>query len=367
LILALISRFIKKQKIGIGPEPLINNIGHKKALSFYGINAETFVNHLYYITDDFDIVIARKWSYLFFLRLLFSYKAIFIYFNGGLLSFAPFNNLIKLIEPLFYKSANIKVIVMPYGGDVQNFNYYNDVVYKDAYNTDYPRYVRIGVRNREKNVKRWIKYGDWIVAGCDWVNYLPYWDTLMLAHFMPDNKKWYPKDENPLVIEKFNKMRPLRILHAPNHKAMKGTYFIEKIIKQLEAEKYPVEYHRIQKIPNNELVAMVQNVDIVIDQMVIGWYGMFALEAMSCRKPVMIYINDDLEKLYTMHGLIELNELPFIKIDYNNIKQRIIEIINNPNKLNEAAENSYNYVNKYHSCEYIGLIFKNILDDLGCL
>jgi hypothetical protein len=57
----------------------------------------------------------------------------------------------------------------------------------------------------------------------------------------------------------------------------------------------------------------------------------------------------------------------FLHISYNNLKHEIINILNNPAKLYEIGERSYNYVNKYHSFEYIGGVFKNILDKLGCL
>jgi hypothetical protein len=356
-----------RKKIGLGPEPLINNIHHKKALTLYGIYAETFVNHVYYITNDFDVIIKQIYSYFYFIYWIFSYKAIFIYFNGGLLAFAPWNFLIKPLEPLLYKIAGIKIVVMPYGGDVQNFNIYSDVVYKSAYVSDYPVFIQDNYKKNtvEKNVKRWIKYADWIIAGCDWVNYLPYWNTLTLAHFSVDMHKWFPVNNttSPVI---FDKNRPIKILHAPNHKAIKGTDFIENTINKLKNENYPIEYLRIQKVPNDELVKTVQSADIIIDQMIIGWYGIFALEAAACQKPVLIYISPELERLYVMSGLLEVDELPFIKIDHNNLKKILTNIINNPTIIKESGEKSYKYVNTHHSCEYIGGIFKDILIRLGC-
>ena len=364
--LAIISRFTKKDKVGFGPEPLINNVHHKKALSLYGIKTETFVNHIYWLSDDFDIIIKRSLSYIYFIYCLFSYKAIFFYFNGGLLSFAYPNNIfLKKTEPLLLKVAGIKIIMIPYGGDVQNFNAHNDVVYKYAYITDYPTFVKKQMKYIENRVKLWTKYAHWIIAGCDWVNYLPYWDTLMLAHFSVDNNKWFPIET--IIPDKFDKTRPLRILHAPNHKAIKGTDFIEKTIAELQAENYPIEYSLVQKVPNDKLVSIVQNADIVIDQLIIGWYGIFALEAMSCKKPVFIYINPELERMYIMAGLLELNELPCVKSDHNTLKTNIINMIDNPSQIGEIGTKSYDFVNKHHSLEYVGKVFSDILDKLGCL
>jgi len=88
---------------------------------------------------------------------------------------------------------------------------------------------------------------------------------------------------------------------------------------------------------------------------------------MSCKKPVLIYISPELERLYIMAGLLELNELPCIKTDHNILKNNIINIINNPSQIPEIGQRSLDFVNKHHSCEYIGSIFKGILNKLGCL
>jgi hypothetical protein len=50
-LIALLSRLARRPiDIGLGPEPLINNIYHKKALSVFGYVAETFVDQVFYIT-----------------------------------------------------------------------------------------------------------------------------------------------------------------------------------------------------------------------------------------------------------------------------------------------------------------------------
>ena len=41
--------------VGLGPEPLLNHLSHKKALESCGYRAETFVDSVSYITGEFDI------------------------------------------------------------------------------------------------------------------------------------------------------------------------------------------------------------------------------------------------------------------------------------------------------------------------
>ena len=60
-IIAIVARsFSKAIDVGIGPDPLINNVYHKQALELYGYTAQTFVTHTYFCTDQFDIRIGKN-------------------------------------------------------------------------------------------------------------------------------------------------------------------------------------------------------------------------------------------------------------------------------------------------------------------
>src|SRR5512146_938251 len=93
VILAIISRvWPKKVDIGLGPEPLINNVYHKRALEKFGYKTETFVDHLYFITQEFDWCFASRGRFEtlallavrgVFVFSLFQYRALYVYFNGG--------------------------------------------------------------------------------------------------------------------------------------------------------------------------------------------------------------------------------------------------------------------------------------------
>jgi hypothetical protein len=68
-LIAFCRRFRRKPiDVGLGPEPLINNLYHKKALGHYGYSAETFVADVYFITDKSDVrgdkIFYSKFRYL---------------------------------------------------------------------------------------------------------------------------------------------------------------------------------------------------------------------------------------------------------------------------------------------------------------
>lgn len=356
----IVSRFKKKKfDIGLGPEPMINNVYHKMALQRKGYSCQTFVSAVYFITDQFDVrgdkfrFVHFIYYYLFFLSIM-RYRCIYIYFNGGPLGFTKYWR----IEPLLYKLANVKTVIMPYGGDVQDLTRTSNLCFRNFMAKDYKSH-RLRRQIIDKKIDLWTKHADCVISGCDWVEYMYYWDTLMLAHFSIDTELWKP---DPAI--KSNNST-LRILHAPNHTAIKGTQFFVKAINELKEEGYDIELVFAQKVPNDKIRELMQSVDVVADQLVIGWYAMFALEAMSLEKPVLCYIREDFETLYIQEGLIEPGELPIINTNSLNVKETIRSLVTEKEKLQSIGKRSREYVIKHHSIESIGNVFDKINSDIG--
>ena len=365
VLAAVVSRLAARRGVGLGPEPLINNVHHARALRLQGYAATTFVSHEYYITNRFDLrwLRGRPFNhYALFLKVLFSFEAIYIYFNGGPLGWTR----LKWLEPWLYRLAGVKVVVMPYGGDVQDFGVHDDVVYRAAYLSDYPDFVRRQMASRRRNVGRWIRHANWVISGCDWVHYLPHWHTLMLAHFSIDTEEWKPLDDaGDAAARRITAEKPLRVLHAPNHRSIKGTSIVEDVVRRLRAEGVPVELVIVQKMPNHELKRLVQEIDVVVEQLVIGWYGIFALEAMACAKPVLTYIAPELERLYRLQGLLDRDELPVTKVDHNTLEAALRAMAMGERDLPELGRRARAYVLRRHSLEVVGAVFAGINLQLG--
>lgn len=371
LLTTFFARYSKKNiDIGLGPEPLINNIYHKKALEEYGFSAQTYVDSIYFITDQFDIrtdfwihqkqirklllpIIEFIWS-------VYKYKCVYIYFNGGPLGLGTV--FLWRAEPYLYHLAKTKVVVMPYGGDVQDMTRSPNLLFKDAMSRDYPehrsRRPRIDTR-----IDLWTKLADHIISGCEWVDYMYHWDTLMIAHFSINTESWKPVV--PDAEEVVRSDRKLRILHAPNHKAIKGTQLVIRAIKELQEEGLGLELITLQQVPNDHIHDVIQSVDMIVDQLIIGWYAMFAIEAMACAKPVLCYLRDDLIQLYTVTGLIEPDEIPIINCSPLTIKQTIKNLASNPENLKKIGKKSREYVLKHHSTKAIGDVFASINQSIG--
>lgn len=360
--ISYLAKFSKKKiDIGIGPEPIVSHKYHKKSLNIYGYKAETFVNTTFFITSDFDIIadlllkgVFKKLPYYYlFIISVFRYKGVYFYFNGGPIAFTKY----KKFEPLLYRIARVKIVIFPYGSDVQDMTRSNNLIFKNRMSKDYPnhRYNRKAI---EEQIQRWTMKANHIIGGCEWVDYMFHWDTLMLLHFPIDVSQWTPSTS-------LTNSKTLRILHAPNHKNIKGTQHFQNAVNELKAEGLEIELILIQKVPNTEIRKVINSVDIIADQLIVGWYAMFALEGMASGKPVLCYLRDDLIDLYTEAGLIAQNEIPIINCNFKTVKERIKYYYNHREELEEIGKKSREYVIKHHSIEAVGKVFKKINTALG--
>src|SRR3974377_2091652 len=90
IVAALLSRFASRPfDVGLGPEPLVNNVYHKRALEGFGYRARTFANSIYYVTQEFDrkLILPRSIGYLsgplLFLHAIRSDSCPYFFFPGG--------------------------------------------------------------------------------------------------------------------------------------------------------------------------------------------------------------------------------------------------------------------------------------------
>ena len=84
---------------------------------------------------------------------------------------------------------------------------------------------------------------------------------------------------------------PLVVAHAPSLKLLKGTELIEPLLRRLSDEGV-IEYRQIVGIPHASMPAFYADSDIVLDDFVIGSYGVAACEALSSGRLVISHVDD---------------------------------------------------------------------------
>lgn len=114
------------------------------------------------------------------------------------------------------------------------------------------------------------------------------WVLPKRAEFVPyahiNLNEWMPSQRLPGPV-------PV-VAHAPSQRAAKGTRYVMEAINRLKAEETAFEFLLIENLSNEHARQVYERADLVIDQLLAGWYGGFAVEAMALAKPVICYIRE---------------------------------------------------------------------------
>lgn len=188
-----------------------------------------------------------------------------------------------------------------------------------------------------------------LVPYCKGIEYKP------IYHFMKINDNNINKNNDILLIG-----------HGPStlQKAkIKGSKQIENIINKLKSKYNNVDYIQIIGKKHGEGLKLKKQCHIFIDQLIYnnpyiditkhwdkiipykGGLGKSGLEAMHL-------------KCCTLTGGLKYNTEPYFEsppiiwIDYNNIENELIKLLNNKNKINEIANNQYNWIKNYSTSKF---------------
>lgn len=140
---------------------------------------------------------------------------------------------------------------------------------------------------------------------------------------------------------------PLRIVHAPTNRSMKGTAFILPVIEAVKKVR-DVEFMLIENTRHEEVLRIKQTCDIAIEQ--VGnlggtGYGRNSLETLAMGIPTITEMTPDY--------LAWLPENPFILATRNTLFDVLLKIIDHPELREEFGCKGRSWVQHYHSYESV--------------
>lgn len=149
---------------------------------------------------------------------------------------------------------------------------------------------------------------------------------------------------------------PLRILHAPSHRGVKGTGLILTALNDLKAQGCDFELLLVEGMSNAQAREVYLRADVLVDQLFAGWYGGLAVELMALGKPVVAYIRQkDL-------GFIDSEmreELPIVQATPHSIKDVLRGVLELPRKdLVALGRRSRAFVERWHDPMRIAALIK---------
>lgn len=128
----------------------------------------------------------------------------------------------------------------------------------------------------------------------------------------------------------------LRILHSNFLKAsgrawrgrnIKGSPFVHAAVERLRDEGYPVEYFFVEGVRSRDMRFYQAQADIIVEQLIYGWWGLTFIEAAALGKPVVCYLRPAWKERFLDHW--GYRELPVVEATtltiYDVLKQLVVD------------------------------------------
>lgn len=160
-----------------------------------------------------------------------------------------------------------------------------------------------------------------------------------LLEYVP-GATWLPVvvDVERLVLrEKPRRSRPL-VVHAPSNPWLKGTSEIEAA---LEGFAGVIDYRRVENLAPEEALELIAEADVVIDQVLLGLYGVLACEALATGSVVLGHLGDRLRTAVPA-------EVPILEVTPDDLAERMTEVLDRLPELAGDTQRRRDYVLDFH-------------------
>ncbi|MGH7741799.1 MAG: hypothetical protein ACRENS_07245 [Candidatus Eiseniibacteriota bacterium] len=138
---------------------------------------------------------------------------------------------------------------------------------------------------------------------------------------------------------------PKLVLHAPTNRLIKGTRYVEAAFETLRPRYPGVRFETVERLPWSELRARLEQADVVVDQLFMGWYGMVAVEAMAMAKPVLCFIREDFEP--------RLDRCPVVRCDDRSLVEHLAALLDDATRRRDTGIAGREYVEREHAAPVI--------------
>lgn len=135
------------------------------------------------------------------------------------------------------------------------------------------------------------------------------------------------------------------VMHIPSNASLKGSTHVDRAATGL-AERGLIRYERLSNIAAAEMPATIAGADIVVDQLLLGSYGVAACEAMAAGRVVVGNVSDQVReavRIATGH------ELPIVQATPHTLGRVLTELAGSAAARNEVGTRGAEFVRAVHS------------------
>tara|TARA_B100001123_G_scaffold418129_1_gene521734 strand:- start:165 stop:749 length:585 start_codon:yes stop_codon:yes gene_type:complete len=169
--------------------------------------------------------------------------------------------------------------------------------------------------------------------------------TLNLKYYPIDCDEWTPLydpgNSEPVIV------------HAPNHRHVKGTDHLLAACDRLRSQGYRFELRIVEGIPRNQVMEIYRSADILVEELRMGTHGLNGLECLALGKTVATYLNENhFPDPSCNNGIINTNP--------DNIDEVLKAVVSIPALRNRLGRNGRKAAEQYHSYEALGEVWDRI-------
>lgn len=183
-----------------------------------------------------------------------------------------------------------------------------------------------------------------------------------LLHDLPA-ARWLPVVVNPdpwvdaATVPAMTRTRPI-VVHAPSVGRFKGSGFVDPVLQRLDAEGV-IEYRRASRVPWAEMPALYGGADIVIDQVVMGIYGVAAIEAMHARRLVLAHVSGHTRSVVRERAGADV---PVVEVRPETLEATIRTLVRERSRIAEIVDAGARFAADVHDGRYSVGVLREFLE-----
>jgi glycosyltransferase involved in cell wall biosynthesis len=342
-----------------GPVPVIAIKYWSHSLRALGYESHTCVFAHYAINErsDFDrhydeflprgLAFDPLRGYAVFLWVLRDADVYLSYFDGGFLQ----GTALRRLELPLLRLAGKKIIVSPYGGDIAVPGHLG--VAEQRLLEDYPSIARDGERVRRR-VLEFARWSDLVIRNYQY-GFMPRADVLWPTQIAIDTDHW--EAAAPPGGDADGHNGEVVVVHAPNHRRIKGSDRLIEVVESLAREGLRVRLELLEGRPNEEVRAAIARADIVADQFVAG-YALFAIEGMAAARPVLSALSWMPADVRTD---LDTRGLPIVDADLDTLELELRRLVEDPSRRRALGAAGRAFVLEQHSYAAVGAVWDTLI------
>jgi hypothetical protein len=146
------------------------------------------------------------------------------------------------------------------------------------------------------------------------------------------------------------------VVHAPSNPVLKGTARIEAVLEPLIATGR-IRYERVTGMQPADAAALVRRAHIVIDQLLLGLYGVLACEGLASGAVVLGHLGDPLRSRVP-------EEVPVVEVTVDDLRERLDEVLDELPSLLALGPERRAFVERWHDGRYAATVLNEFVGEV---